>query len=54
MARPGYEREVLAVTIACYQALGCCDGDLAITHEHYEQAFSVFLHSGKNFTPISV
>ena len=44
---PRTDREALAATIARYQALGCWDGDLAITRERYEQALNVFLHSGK-------
>jgi NitT/TauT family transport system substrate-binding protein len=44
---PQTNRDVLARTIARYQALGCWDGDLAITRERYEQALNVFLHSGK-------
>src|SRR5262249_16334926 len=44
---PQTDRKTLARTIARYQALGCWDGDLAITREHYEQALNVFLYSGK-------
>lgn len=44
---PKTDPEALARTIARYQALGCWDGDLAITRERYEQALNVFLHSGK-------
>ncbi|MCI0663857.1 MAG: ABC transporter substrate-binding protein [Acidobacteria bacterium] len=40
------DREVLATTIARYQALRCWDGEITITHELYEQALNVFLHSG--------
>jgi NitT/TauT family transport system substrate-binding protein len=44
---PQTDRDALTMTIARYQALGCWDGDLAITRERYEQALNVFLHSGK-------
>ena len=44
---PQTDRQVLATTIACYQELGCWTGGLLITREHYEQALTVFLHSGK-------
>lgn len=44
---PRTDRNALTRTIARYQALGCWDGDLAITRERYEQALNVFLHSGK-------
>jgi len=44
---PQTDRDTLARTIASYQALGCWDGDVAITRELYEQALNVFLHSGK-------
>jgi NitT/TauT family transport system substrate-binding protein len=44
---PQTDRNALINTIARYQALGCWDGDLAITRERYEQALNVFLHSGK-------
>jgi NitT/TauT family transport system substrate-binding protein len=44
---PQTDREALTRTIARYQALGCWDGDLAITRERYEQALNVFIHSGK-------
>jgi NitT/TauT family transport system substrate-binding protein len=42
---PGIAPEALAEAVACYQALGCWDGDLAIARELYEQALAVFLHS---------
>lgn len=43
---PQIDRDALTMTIARYQALGCWDGDLAITRDRYEQALNVFLHSG--------
>ena len=43
---PGTPVQVLASAIARYQALGCWDGDVAITRPLYEQALEVFLHSG--------
>jgi len=39
------DREVLARTIARYQALRCWEGEITITRELYEQALNVFLHS---------
>jgi NitT/TauT family transport system substrate-binding protein len=42
---PGTERDVLARTIAAYQALGCWGGPLAITRDAYEVALDVFAHS---------
>ena len=44
---PQADHDALTRTIARYQSLGCWDGDLEITHERYEQALNVFLHSGK-------
>lgn len=43
---PSVPPEALAAAIARYQALGCWDGDIGITREHYEQALDVFLHYG--------
>ena len=43
---PGVDGDVLADTIYAYQGLGCWDGDLAISPEHYEQALKVFLQAG--------
>jgi len=43
---PQIDRDVLATTIARYQALRCWEGEITITHELYEQALDVFLHSG--------
>ena len=50
---PCAHRDTLARTIACYQSLGCWDGDLEITRESYDQALNVFLHSGKISRPHS-
>ena len=38
--------EVLALTIARYQQVGCWSGDLTIPRDLYEQALNVFEHGG--------
>jgi hypothetical protein len=43
---PGVAPEALESAIARYQALGCWDGEIAITRELYEQALAVFQHDG--------
>jgi NitT/TauT family transport system substrate-binding protein len=42
---PDIHREALIAAIACYQKLGCWDGDVAIDWSHYETALDVFAHS---------
>ena len=42
---PRIDSDVLARTVASYQQLGCWQGDLSITHEQYDHALEVFLHS---------
>ncbi len=38
--------DVLAAAIARYQTLGCWQGEVSISREHYEAALDVFLHCG--------
>lgn len=43
---PGADPGVLGAAVGRYQALGCWQGDAAISRKLYETALEVFLHSG--------
>ncbi len=43
---PAADLDVLATTIAAYQALGCWAPDPRIQRAHYETALDVFVHAG--------
>ena len=43
---PAIDSEVLAVTVAAYQGLGCWTPDPTIAPEAYERLLDVFLYNG--------